>query len=91
MKQILFTWGVAMVLFLAVAVLCVGFIFSPVKDGNKDNYVALPASSLVGLKLQGESWRRYPNYVIGLGAAAAISFGGAIFCIYNITKAKEAE
>lgn len=88
MKQILLTWGVAMVLFLAVAVLCVGFIFSPVKEGNKDSYVALPASSLTGLKLQGESWRRYPNYVIGLGAAAVLSFGGAAFSAYNLTKEK---
>jgi hypothetical protein len=91
MKKILLTWGVMMVLNLAVAVVCVGCIFAPVKEGNKDNMVGLPASSLVGLKLQGESWRRYPNYVIGLGAAAVLSFGNAVFCIYNITKAKEAE
>jgi hypothetical protein len=95
-KNILLTWGLAMVIFLAISVVCIRFIFAPVEqvfdNGHGDRTItAKGATDLIGLKLMGESWKAYPDYVIGLGTAAIISFGGAVFCIYNITKAKEVE
>ena len=88
-KRILSTWAVAMLIFFAVALVCIGFIFAGVKEGRGDNYVTYPASSLLGGQLLGESWKRYPEYTLGLGIAGGLSFIGAVFCIFNIYKEKE--
>lgn len=92
--RILATWGIAMMINLATALLCVIFIFTPVKEhittGGEEIIVKYSAYSLQGGALLSESWKEYPQYTIGLGTAGLLSFGGACFCAYNMKK-KEVE
>jgi len=88
-KRILLAWGLAMVIFFAIALVCIGFIFAPVENGNGELTVTYSSTSFAGMKLLAESWKRYPDYIIGLGTAAVLSFGGALYSIYNIIKVRE--
>lgn len=84
-----------MILFFIIAIVCVYFIFSPVKHITKsptgDDVIGYPAISMQGLLDRAESWKEYPNYTIGLGIAAGLSFTGAIWSIAIIYRGAEDE
>ena len=91
-KKLLSSWGVMIVLCLITGFTCIGFIFAPVSIFASDKnhqiiqQIAYPALSQQGAELLGESWKRFPNYTIGLGIAAGLSLAGAIYGFYNIYK-----
>lgn len=87
-------FALASAIFLAIAVISIAFMFSPVKvvteydvfgESIKEE-TASSALSIQGAALLGESWKKYPDYTIGLGIAAGLAFGGYIFCIIMIDK-----
>ena len=78
------TWGIAAIIFLTIFVVCIGFIFAPVEEVSETSVVSHPATSVFGAKLLGESWKRYPEYTLGLGIAGILSAAGACYCIYVI-------
>ena len=91
--KLLRTWLPAGVIFLTIAVVCISFIFAPVKvsflveypDGETvEQEYSFKGTGLRSSILRAESWKRYPDYTIGLGVATAISFGGFIFCVAMI-------
>lgn len=90
--RIIFSWVVVLVTFLIIAVLCIGFIFAPVKEYYKDRvtqettvYSWYVAGDNGGLEIA-TSWKEYPHYTAGLGIAAIVSFSGAAFSFYMIEK-----
>lgn len=90
-------WLVSCVVFLFAALVCVSSVLSGVVEGSEMNFrvndtstyeLIEPAISLYGLKLRAESWKRYPDYTIGLFTAAGISFAGAVWCAYQMERGK---
>ena len=84
-------WGFAMIIFFAIALVCVGFIFAPVEEhmltggiSNGEIIIGHSPLSVIGGKLMGESWKIYPQYTLGLGISGIMSFSGGLFCIVVI-------
>lgn len=75
--------GIVMVFLLVIAVVSVGLILSPAvihKKGVDEEIILTPAATTFeGLQLRVDAWKEYPEYNIGLGALAALSFSGAIY------------
>lgn len=100
-KRTLQRWAPVLVLFLAIACTCLGFIFAPIEEtiviedytgGQQVLTHASPAISMGGLLGRVESWKKYPEYNIGLGIAAGLSFVGALWVIARMyEEAKEEE
>ena len=82
-------WLFVFILFLVIALVCLGFIFAPVKQGIGDIVTTRSAVSIQGIQLMAESWKRYPQYTIGLGVAAGLSFAGACYSVYLMSRAEE--
>jgi hypothetical protein len=88
------TWGIAMILFLASALICVESIFTPIKEHQEytseetnqvEDFVKNhSAISIEGGYMMGKYWMEYPDYTKGLMAAGLISFAGACWCIIMI-------
>ena len=83
-KALLKTWFPTMALFIIIALVCITYIFAPVQEEFDEVVTSRAATSLEGLALRGESWKRYPHYNIGLGIAAVLSFAGGGFCVYQM-------
>lgn len=87
--RLLKTWVPAAALFFFIAVVCISAIFSQIKeyklfeDGSKIITTQSPLSYIGGSQIAA-SWTERPNYVIGLGIAAFLSFLGAIYCVVMI-------
>ncbi|OGO00992.1 MAG: hypothetical protein A2Y58_03205 [Chloroflexi bacterium RBG_13_51_52] len=94
--RLLKTWGVAGAIFIVIAITSIGFIFTPVEqaieffDGTVMTEEYQPTGILGGILLA-HAWEIYPNYVIGLGIVAFTAFGGAVFCVYTIEKARRGD
>lgn len=93
-KQIMIYLAICSVIFLLIAVICIAFIFAPVKEYVEDNSGEITVISWGSLDINGagiiaRTWQEKPNYIIGLGVAAFLSFSGAIVSIYMIDKFKK--
>ena len=85
-------WGIALVLFLIMALGAIGLAFQPVElhrvsafpELYPDEFYSEKALKIDGLGLRGEAWAEYPQYNIGLGVIAVISFSGALFSAKNM-------
>lgn len=87
-------WCLMFVWCLIIVIICIGFIFAPVITVTEyeDGTVIEQRNSALGIlgsSLMAESWHRYPEYTIGLGVVAGMSFAGAIFCFYMIDKGQK--
>ncbi len=75
--------GLVMILFLAIALIAIGLIFSPVTvrsiNSTYDIFLTPPATTTSGLALRAEAWRKYPEYNRGLGLIAVLSFASAVY------------
>lgn len=81
MNHELLQWGIITVLFLAIAVLAIGLIFSPVVLHTQAEGGIVKAAdnafTIQGLGARGEAWKEYPTYNIGLGIIGVLAFIGA--------------
>lgn len=82
--------GLIMVLFLIIALLSIGLIFSPVVVHIGNEASAPSAITLDGMMLRAEAWKEYPEYNIGLGFIAGFAFLGAIFVCRTMYLLQEA-
>jgi len=79
--------GLIMLIFLAIAIICVYFVLSPAAvhikqfDFTTNKYeetVSAPAATTYGgLALRAEAWKEYPKYNIGIGIIGVLAFAGA--------------
>lgn len=87
---ILSTWGIAFIAFLVIAIVCIGFIFAPVKDhiitAGEETVITWETFGLEGGGVIARCWREYPNYIIGLSTAAVLSLSGAVFSVMMIER-----
>ena len=85
--------GLALVLFLMIALIAIGLIFKPTVEhwvmGGNEYYEAPPALTQRGMAIRAEVWRQYPDYAFGHGAIALVAFGGAINIALSMAKLKE--
>lgn len=85
-RKIVTTWGIAALIFFVIFVVSIAFLFAPVKEVNEEVIVTHPAISVLGGKMLSESWKRYPQYTIGLGVAGLLGAIGGCYSIYLIYK-----
>jgi len=80
-KPIIINLGFTLALLLIIAVGSIKLILSPtimhIKVGQTEVITAPAATTIAGMQLRAEAWKKYPEYNIGLGIIAFISFAGA--------------
>ena len=82
------TWGVAIVLFLAVFAGCLVAIFNPVRIVT----VAYDQTySEANFLLTSNTWINNPNHFIPVGITGGIAIIGAFWCAYMMSKAGKEE
>ena len=82
------TWGVAIVLFLAVFAGCLAAIFQPVRIVTESYGTTSKVVSLVDTS---NTWVENPNHFIPVGITAGIAIIGAFWCFYMMSKAGKEE
>ncbi len=89
-KAIIKSWGTVLALFLLIAIVAIGLIMQPVKIQIMDLEIMAPSAiTAQGLALRAEAWKVYPEYNLGLGCIAVISFISTLFVaktMYSIKK-----
>lgn len=90
--------GISVVIFLAISLVCISYILTPTEvhvllPGMERQEIVLAPSALTedGLSLRAETWKEYPHYNIGLGIAAALGFGGALWSMAGMYAVREKE
>lgn len=87
MKQ----WLIAGMLFFAVSLTSIYFIFERPTDFTEGEVVKESGLSIGGMKLLGDTWRKYPNYNVGLGVCAGFSLAGGLYSFYNLNNLAKRE
>lgn len=83
-KKLIKTWGVTIILFLAVFAGCLLTIFNPVKIITETPYsTTIQASLLETSKI----WIEYPDYFLIVGFTGIASLLGAGWSVYMMNKA----
>lgn len=98
-RKAMLGWGLTLILFIISALVCVSLIFQPVvmhaeytdMNGKQHIYSAPRATSIEGMILRAEAWKEYPEYNIGLGFVAVLSFLGALHASRSMYQLKGAE
>jgi len=85
--------GTTMVIYLIIALLAIGLIFSPAVTryylGEKEVYLNQSHTMSIGLLARVDAWKTYPNYNIGLAVISVLAFGGAIYAGNCMFKAQD--
>lgn len=85
-------WGVAIILFLAIALTALAFLMKPPivmeKSVTGEDRI-VPAGLEQNLGLLRETWTRYPAYTTGLTTLLIIGVVGSGFSIYSLYKEKD--
>ena len=86
-KVLVRQWGLVMILFIVIALTCIGLILSPMEthirvdmwqaDQGQELIYAPSALTVEGIKARAEAWRVSPGYNAGLGFVAVLSLLGA--------------
>lgn len=70
------------VIFMAIAILGISFLFTGAQVESKDASFAYNGLSTYGMKMKLEAWYTYPEYNIGMGVIALTAFVGV--CVSSI-------
>ena len=82
------TWGVAIVLFLAVFAGCLVAIFQPVYIVTESYGTTSKVASFIDTS---KTWVENPDHFIPVGITAGIAIIGAFWCAYMMSKAGKEE
>ncbi len=94
-KALIINWGIAMILFMGIALVAIGFAFSPatvhIKAGDSEGIFADSALTVQGMQLRADAWEEYPQYNIGFGVIGVLAFLGAVWASRLMYLLKEVE
>lgn len=89
-KKAITKWSPLLLLLLAIAAISIYYIFKPVEIHttykDMETISSYPAYSFQGALLLSETWKKYPDYIIGLGITGGLAFAGSVYVAYRMCK-----
>lgn len=85
------TLALTTVIFLAIAILGISFLFTGAEIVSKDASYAYNGLSTYGMTMRLEAWYTYPDYNIGMGVIAFAAFIGVCVSASVMLKVYENE